>query len=1132
MAATSGIPPSPSTLALLHALPIGLLTDDAASSAQVPPPDALPSAPPLPAPQDPPVPAPSGPSNSSPAAPTPPVPKGPSDHPAPQPPSFAPPDHSNLSAPLQTPAPKGPSNHPTLPVQLSPPAAKSPPALPENANPPPAPPAPPAENNPANFWKRNPSLLEQEAQLRGFQKVKHYGSKLFWGTLALPFRGLARGKNLLSQKIQSAVTQALVTEGVSRLVPQEPQTLLKNLVDLFQELHAKVNAKIAISEELRSRTIATLDDFLLNQKKYLGESFDSTTGFSTTLNREEFQRFHALSEFLKNNGSLDNEGPFIQILCKILEPRWESQKQFHNAKKAKEILAPSAPAPTRLLNGQVRAEKPPERKHLFKVFHPPAAPPQSSKNTISDINQEIDTLKSLGFRIVMAFLILPESILSDEKNGGLIGNLIKKSERTIDVKDSNQIFQELLRTELDNSDLNFIQKSWKKCCSWLLARPMLFILDHVFEKGKKDLFYFLGLSTEERIELINTVLIGASLEFFGRLDCEYLSLPGKVKSKEIKSGPETAIKDVIAGLEIKQFTTKKLVSRLVNVLMNRYAPSFNWAQTSTRHFDRRAVKTLSFYKIWYYSWAFLSRTIDLISAPFRWCFTKIICKAISAVASAKIHAYLIDPDRKYGKQALNTVYKVLYNKLNSKSQTQPAGHSDSRSGKRPTVMVDRVIQHNISKLVKSFLKILELQELDISGLKHWNPNTLITKIEPVVIPKAKEQIAEGLQTFLQEESFSKFIFEALRDLNNQCLNLNLSKPKAGLVPLEQACATELQQTVKTAIVETIEKETDLLKRIQTEADLFVDNLKGGILGFSEEFDRSFRHFTESKASFKMEPEKELKPMLFLEPIDNLVEAHNMLFKSFQQGQNSSNQIQIETYKESFFGQSLPVSEHIQTLLSHASDLKKIYETIGDYRELLTSLKKTKFPYAELSLTLQRIKNKTYPILIQELIGSLEHALKNFTSEESKKFNKSFLEGSVSTLKSQLTISLTEQENAFASSMEKVEKEYAEIQKQVRSLADWATKELKHFTCEVKPDQMSAVKQLLPQLLAQYSTSIGGGLSPLIMNQLDAFFIFIGKDHNILGLLWYVIYASLNISVPIKDFNKIVVSVEAKLTAEE
>ncbi|MBS0648360.1 MAG: hypothetical protein JSS10_03940 [Verrucomicrobia bacterium] len=1095
MAAPNGIPPSPSSLALLSALPVRLLNDDAISSGPMPPPSAIAVPPPLPALQGPLVPASSDPSNSPPAAPPPATPKV-------------------LSV---------------LSVQPVLPATQGSPASSEHASPPPPAPPPPAqENAAANFWRQRPSLLEQQAQLTVVQKMKNYGSHLFWGTVALPWRLTAGARNLVSQKVKTAVTQALVEEGVSRLAPQEPNTPLKTLVDLLQELHAKVNAKIAISEELKSRASAILDDFLLNQKKYLGESPHPTTGFSTTLDRAEFSKFHALSEFLKGDDSLDHEGPFIKTLCNILEPRWQNQKQFYITKKAKQIIGPSTIAPSRLPNGHGRIEKPPERKHLFKVFHPQAALPQSSKNPLVDIQQEIDTLKSLGFKILLAFLILPETILSDEKNGALIGELIKKSEKTIDVKDSNQIFQELLCTELDNSDLNFIHKSWKKCCCLMLARPILFVLDHVFEKMKKDLFYFLGISTEERIELINMVLVTAAYEFINRLESEYKSLPGR----NVKSSPETAIKKAIAELEIDKLTTPKLLSRWVDALMNRYAPAFNWAQTSKRHFDRCTQKAQPFHKIWYYSWAFLSAAIDGISVPFRWCFTKFISKTISAVASAKIHAYLVDPERKYGKQALNTVYKVLYNKLNSKNQGQPAGNPDSASPQRPTAMVDRIIQDNISKLVKSFLTILELQGLDISGLTGWSPNTLITKIEPIVIPKAKEQIAEGLQTFLQGESFPKFVFEALRDLNNQCLNFNLNKPKQGLVPLEQACANELQETVKTAIVETIEKETDLLKRVQTEADSFVDNLKSGILNFSEKFELNFINFKTLKTSFKMEAEGDLKPMLFLEPIDNLVEAHNMLFKSFQQGENSSHQMQIDSYKESFFAQSLPVSEHIQTLLSHASELKKAYESIGELRELLASLKKTKFPYAELSLTLQRIKNKNYPTPISDLIGSLEQAFKKLTSEELIKFNKAFLEGTVNTLKSQLGSSLTEQERAFVKLLEQIASEYVEIERQVRSLAGWAAKELTHFTCEVKPDQMSALKQLLPQLLTQYSSSLSGGISPLIMNQLDAFFVFIGKDHNILGLLWHMIYASLDISVPAKEFNKVVNSVETKLSVEE
>jgi hypothetical protein len=235
-------------------------------------------------------------------------------------------------------------------------------------------------------------------------------------------------------------------------------------------------------------------------------------------------------------------------------------------------------------------------------------------------------------------------------------------------------------------------------------------------------------------------------------------------------------------------------------------------------------------------------------------------------------------------------------------------------------------------------------------------------------------------------------------------------------------------------------------------------------------------------------------------------------------------LHINAYKEEFFNKRKRISKKINDLVQLASERVKIQQTYAELEQLADSLSKATFPYNNLPITLQKIRNKTYPDLIQDPITKLQRALDSFTSEKLKKENESYLNGIVTTLKKLLGTSLIEKEEESENIGIEIQKKYEEIREKAQALADWAHKDLNCFACKIEEQQLDAFKQLL----AQYGGSIQGGLSPLILNQLDAFFLFLGKNHNIKGLLWYVLKACLEIHVPPEEFEKVIGKTKAKL----
>jgi len=1014
---------------------------------------------------------------------------------------------------------------PAPPVQAAPGPSTELSVVPNSA------PSPPEAERPyREYWRGNPleSSLIRAAQLSGAHKAKNVGYRWLWGALRLPYTLKSKITHKISQSVQSTITEAVVKEGVSRLIPQEPQTDLKNLLDCLHELSAKVYAKIDISPELRGQTAEAIDDFLADQKKYLDEAPDPQTGFRTTLFGDEEKQFRVLSACLKENKSLHDEGPFIKTVYDMIETRWGYQKQFYIQKAARSLIGKAPPSAPPVPAGTKKHAKI-EKSRFFETLYPPLTKPVESKKPIVGICEEIEKFKSLGFKLLLAFFILPKNTFhkSDKNNGSLLAGLIKKSEDAIEVKDSNQIFQDLIFTELDNADLNFIQRTGRKFCCWLVARPLLFFLNHVIERGKIEILYVIGLSTAERIKYINKILIEPGYEFINMLEASYTSIAEQAKKGELKTDVERGISTAIAQIKVKNLTPKELITKLVSSLIDRYLPSVNWAHTSSEHFDKRAKSAKPISKIWFYGVSLLSRGIDFAAAPWRWGVKKILHMILKKGASSAIHSFLQDSSESpldFGKLALHSIYKTLLNKLEVKNRTTPAPKIDSAKTSpaiRQTVFVGKDIQNNISQLVSSFLKILYLQGSDVIDLMHKiSPGNNVEQAKRAamglafvpLVQKATEQITEELQLFLEQESFSAVIFEVLADLKKQCLNINSSHTSQGQIPLEQAFYIELQGAVKSGIREAIDEKLDPSKRFQFEADLFVEGLKTDIFDFQAKFNAE----PTLADSYIHDLEQTRKELLF--------SIFDRRFERADDRTKSSARLHIHAYTERFLDLRKPISEGINDLTALAAERKIAQNTTAMLEKLAASLSKAVFPYNNLPVTLQKIRNNTYPALIQDSLTKLQGAFASFTSDKLKKDNENYLTGIVVTLKELLKESIEQYEKEGEDLSLEIQKKYEKIQEKVNALAGWAGKDLKCFTCKAEVEQLDAFKELL----SQYGGSIQGGLSPLILKQLDAFFLFLGKNHNIKGLLWYVLKACLEISISPEEFEKVVGPVKAKL----
>ncbi len=1129
------------------------------------------------------------------------------------------------------------------------------PALPveadlENSSPPPQNPRP-EEQRYYNFWGYPISRMEKQSQLSTMQTVSNMAYKLVWGAISLPQLTISKAVNSATRFATKKVVEAVAVKGIGLVHTPEPITALKQLYDCLKNLSEitsrEASVYIEVSPEQKEHAYKTVDDFLLRQKTYLEESYDPNTGFKMGLDFAQENKFRILSQALKENTPL--EGPFIKNLYDFIKKCWESQQQFHVKKKTMQLLgnATSSTPPIPISTKQTESK---ELSRFYETLTSAAPKPVPPKNAIPLINQQIDNLKSLGFKIGLALLILPERILHqpNEQNGGLLPTLIEKSEKALEpLKDSNEIFQNLIFTALDDSDLNFVQKTWKKFLCVLLAPSVLFIIDHLLEQSKDLVFYLIGISPEERLKLIFKMFIEPGREFISKLQSEYLSLAQNAGT--VQTTPERAISNAIANIKIKDrnlkdLTPKDLINRLVSALLNQYAPSLNWASTATEHFEKRAEKALPLFFIIFTGLSYLSWVVNLITAPARWCLHKVIRKILKMVAVNAIHSKLKDSSDSswdFGKLALHSLYKTLLNKLKNLSRLKTTGGTEkdkSNLAIEQTAFVDKDIQDNINKLVSSFLKLLYIQGSDLIGLSQkLAPNnnveqTKLAAMDLILAPgvqKATEQIIHGLQTFLQEELFSAGILEVLQDIAQQCRPINSGRTKENPAHTEQDFYTQLQETVKSGIQEAINEKLDPAKHIQEEANLFIDGLKYDIAFFKKRFNAIFaleasniiegiKHdiafFSEKLRAFRtLEAthniteglKKEMTAFIeklsgtirFLEAsnligglkhdiaffseklialrsmkdsntieglkkeivaftekmngtvrawedsnINNLIQSRNRLLfdafkRHFERARDSTNdnaRLFIKAITEKFFDLRKPISENIINLGDLTAKLKKTNDLTEELGQLIPTLTKatldsqpltnaTKF-YSELQLTLPKIKDNRYPQSVQHYILKLQRAFESWKTETEKRNNHSNLNGHILTIREEVDIAITKNKIEVEKLLKQIQDERQQAAQHVAALAEWATT-LTYFDCKVEASDIN----LAQQIFAQYAGSIPGGLSPLILKQLDAFFQFLGKDHNIKGLLWYVIKAYLETPPkPPQEFEKILSQVREKI----
>ena len=215
------------------------------------------------------------------------------------------------------------------------------------------------------------------------------------------------------------------------------------------------------------------------------------------------------------------------------------------------------------------------------------------ENPLPLIIKEFEELKSLGFRIGLALLILPEEEKGKKTEGESRGlaALLQKSNSTLDPqKGPDEIFQNLIYSEIDNSNLNYLQKKWKKFTCWLLAPAVVFMVDHILDQTKDIALHSIGISPEERLDMVVKMFIEPGLGFIAWLQSQYRNI---AKNENLGTTVEGAIGTAIDQIKIKDrhgkdLTSKDLINRLISSLIDRYAPALNWSQTATAHFEQRA----------------------------------------------------------------------------------------------------------------------------------------------------------------------------------------------------------------------------------------------------------------------------------------------------------------------------------------------------------------------------------------------------------------------------------------------------------------------------------------------------------------------------------------------------------------
>jgi hypothetical protein len=993
------------------------------------------------------------------------------------------------------------------------------------------------------------SELEKQAKLSYSAQVVDKASQFFWWSASLPGRATSSLMNKCKESAVNMVVKQAAKKGVSILGTPAPDTPLRRLKDCLFELRESVSKKIDIDDHLRQKTMLALGVFLADHKVCLADCYSPNAWvYSEGITREQENKFKILLKALDERKNLANEENFLQPLCDFIDRCCSFQHESHKTKLAEQFVGKMTNVIPSTTNTTTTSVKSVKNENLSKAHLSPPKP--VLENPLPLIVKEFEELKSLGFRIGLALLILPEECTvkkPEEENGKKtekesrgLADLIQKSNTTLDpLKGPDEIFQNLIYIEIDNSNLNYLQKKWKKFTCWLLAPAVLFMVDHVLDQTRDIALHSIGLSPEERLDMVVKMFIEPGLGFIGWLQSQYRTIS---KTENLGTTVEGAIGTAIDQIKIKDYygkdlTSKDLISRLISSLIDKYAPALDWSRTATAHFEQRAQGSKSpILSLWFISWSYLTWAVNILSAPGRWCMNKFIRKVLKTAVVSQIHSKLTDKDGAswdFGKLALNSIYKTLFHKLQKVNRSN--GETETEDTRKSLALeqrgfVEKNVQDSIKKLVSNFLELLDIQGSNIHNLHaKLSPANFFEQGKKGVmgfayapgIQKATEEIIHGLQVFLEDRTFSAGLLEVMQDIHQQCLRFNMGDTDTSLARLERDFSVELKDAVKHGIQVVIEERLDPSKLIQAEADLFIDGLKHDIAAFRD-------HFSEIESFTPLSLKKlvQLQDRYLIDSIRRRRETANS-------ETNASTRTHVKTISDQFQALSKPICSKIDDLVRLAETRKKVKETAEDLNQLIAPLEAaiTTDPlpnttsatshYTQLQLTLQRIKTKTYPEPAQTHISRLQGHFDVWRTETLKKDNQAILNGTIETLRDSVinALELNKQETTRLTGaiMKKVQK----TQLLVENLIEWSH-QLSYFVCVSERHEIDAFEHL--------ASFLGNkGISPLILGKLDDFFIFLGTNHNIKGLLSFVVKAYLELprKSP-KEFKKILDNVKLRI----
>ncbi len=965
----------------------------------------------------------------------------------------------------------------------------------------------------------------------------------FWGTVgfirSLPSRGVSTVVDYTVNKAITAATHAVARKAIGAVKPPPPDSHLQKLKYCLDVLHGKVRSNSPIDDNLRVTVSQWIDHFLQNHKTYLSELFDPN-GLRAGLDSSQQAQFKTLSNTLQKNEPLDID--LIEPLCDLIHTFCEYEYRSHIKKletqlidKSKEIISLPPASKTGRLTQKSTTHK------------PPAKPVPA--NPIPLIVKKLEELKLLSFKLALGFLVLPESILrkpekkdnnppneskTEEKDNNpsidaqesefrktanSLVDLVKKSMEQKDVlKGPIEHYQEFLYKVIDDSSLNYFQKTWRKLTCTLLAPTIFFLVDHLFDQCQNKIFYLIGLTASQRLDLVVKMFIEPGKSFISCLNDQYHSTS---KDKPAGTTIDEAISKAIDQIKIpyknKDLTPKDLITHLVGSFFDQYAPSFNWSSTATTHFEKRAQQSKSpFYSLWFMTWSYMAWIVNLISAPGRWCFNKIIGKAVKTFVVWKIDSKINAKDGSswdFGKLALRAVYKTLHDKLDK------INHPDQRTDKEirrklalePEAFVDQGVQHDIKQLVFSFIKLLDIQDKTFSELAatFCSANSLALfislfkgfAISPGV-DKATKEIIQGLQIFLEEKTFSVGILNVLQDICQQSLNFNTIHTNESFTSIENKFSGALKKAIERGLDEIIHDALDPSELIKEAGELFIDGIKLDIEKFKYQF-FSIYDLTLSN----LEKLNKLRTQ-------SLVDVFARRHKEAEAVQTA--RAHLDNTKAAFNSHAEPIRLQIESLVEIAKKRKEIEDRVKDLTQLQAPLERaifiealpdkinlsaTKF-YTELQRTLIHVSLNTYPPSVQQLIDRLQKHFEEWNTEAKKLNNQSCLNITIKALQAEIKKEVGIHNHNIEAFNREIAKEFEQTKESVLTLHNWS-KKLTYFTSVSAPPDTQQLQEVVISYLTQKAP-------PIIMERLQGFFRALGKNHNIKGVLWYCIKAYLEL----------------------